>query len=73
LSRGKQVDNAMSDVAIRVENLSKQYRIGTPQARYETMCAMMRAIAVKGKERVQQHLTWDTVAERVMDGYHRVR
>jgi lipopolysaccharide transport system ATP-binding protein len=27
----------MSDVAIRVENLSKQYRIGGPQARYKTI------------------------------------
>jgi len=26
----------MSDIAIRVENLSKQYRIGGPQARYKT-------------------------------------
>jgi lipopolysaccharide transport system ATP-binding protein len=27
----------MSDIAIRVENLSKQYRIGGPQARYKTL------------------------------------
>jgi hypothetical protein len=27
----------MTDVAIRVENLSKQYRIGGPQARYKTI------------------------------------
>ena len=27
----------MSDVAIRVENLSKQYRIGGPQAHYKTI------------------------------------
>jgi len=27
----------MSDIAIRVENLSKQYRIGGPQARYNTL------------------------------------
>ena len=27
----------MSDIAIRVENLSKQYRIGGPQARYKTI------------------------------------
>ena len=27
----------MSDIAIRVENLSKQYRIGGPQARYRTL------------------------------------
>jgi hypothetical protein len=26
----------MSDIAIRVENLSKLYRIGAPQARYRT-------------------------------------
>ena len=28
---------AMTDIAIRVENLSKQYRIGGPQARYKTI------------------------------------
>jgi len=27
----------MSDIAIRVENLSKRYRIGGPQARYKTI------------------------------------
>ena len=27
----------MSDIAIRVESLSKQYRIGGPQARYKTL------------------------------------
>jgi len=27
----------VNDVAIRVENLSKQYRIGGPQARYKTI------------------------------------
>jgi len=27
----------MSDIAIRAENLSKQYRIGGPQARYKTI------------------------------------
>jgi len=27
----------MNDIVIRVENLSKQYRIGGPQARYETI------------------------------------
>ena len=27
----------MTDIAIRVENLSKQYRIGGPQARYKTI------------------------------------
>jgi len=27
----------MSDIAIRVENLSKQYHIGGPQARYKTI------------------------------------
>ena len=27
----------MSDIAVRVENLSKQYRIGGPQARYKTI------------------------------------
>jgi hypothetical protein len=26
----------MNDIAFRVENLSKQYRIGGPQARYKT-------------------------------------
>jgi ABC-type polysaccharide/polyol phosphate transport system ATPase subunit len=27
----------MTDIAIRVENLSKRYRIGGPQARYKTL------------------------------------
>ena len=27
----------MTDIAIRVENLSKQYRIGGPEARYKTL------------------------------------
>jgi len=27
----------MTDIAIRVENLSKQYRIGGPQAGYKTI------------------------------------
>jgi hypothetical protein len=27
----------MTDIAIRVENLSKQYRIGGPQASYKTL------------------------------------
>ncbi|MBM4464974.1 MAG: hypothetical protein FJ014_05325 [Chloroflexi bacterium] len=27
----------MDNIAIRVENLSKQYRIGGPQARYKTI------------------------------------
>ena len=27
----------MTDIAIRVKNLSKQYRIGGPQARYKTI------------------------------------
>jgi len=27
----------MTDIAVRVENLSKQYRIGGPQARYKTI------------------------------------
>ncbi len=27
----------MTDIAIRVEDLSKQYRIGGPQARYKTI------------------------------------
>jgi len=30
----------MSDTAIRVENLSKQYRIGGPQAGYKTIRAL---------------------------------
>jgi len=30
----------MSDIAICVENLSKQYRIGGPQARYKTIRAL---------------------------------
>jgi lipopolysaccharide transport system ATP-binding protein len=35
----------MSDVAIRVENLSKQYRIGGPQAQYRTLRESMAAAA----------------------------
>jgi hypothetical protein len=27
----------MTDIAVRVESLSKQYRIGGPQARYKTI------------------------------------
>jgi hypothetical protein len=27
----------MNDIAIRVENLSKPYKIGTPQERYKTL------------------------------------
>ncbi|MGB9300175.1 MAG: hypothetical protein WCD51_06230 [Anaerolineae bacterium] len=68
MSRGKQVDNAMSDVAIRVENLSKQYRIGTAQARYETM----KVMGACGKARVEKRFTWDKVAQRVTEGHHKV-
>jgi hypothetical protein len=36
----------MTDIAIRVENLSKQYHIGGPQARYKTI----RESLMKGEE-----------------------
>ena len=62
----------MSDVAIRVENLSTLYRIGGPQARWETIRETMKAMDAKGKARVEKHFTWDGVAERVIEGYHKV-
>ena len=42
----------MSDIAIRVENLSKQYRIGGPQARYKTIRALWNRPAL-------QSLSWN--------------
>jgi len=36
----------MTDIAIRVENLSKQYRIGGPQARYKTIRESLTEAAV---------------------------
>ncbi len=60
----------MSDVAIRVENLSTLYRIGGPQARYRTIRETMKAMGAKGKARVEKHFTWEKVAERVIEGYH---
>jgi len=62
----------VSDTAIRVENLSKRYRIGGPQARYRTIRETMKAMDAKGKARVEKHFTWDKVAERVIEGYHTV-
>ncbi len=32
----------------------------------------MNTMGAAGAERVSQHFTWDKVAQRVMDGYHRV-
>ena len=34
----------MSDIAIRVESLSKQYRIGGPQARYKTIRELLTKV-----------------------------
>ncbi|GAG24386.1 unnamed protein product [marine sediment metagenome] len=42
----------MDDIAIRVENLSKQYRIGGPQARY-------KAIRVLWNRPPLQSLSWN--------------
>jgi glycosyltransferase involved in cell wall biosynthesis len=32
----------------------------------------MKAMGTAGVERVRERFTWDKVAQRVMDGYHRV-
>jgi lipopolysaccharide transport system ATP-binding protein len=44
----------MSDVAIRVENLSKQYRIGGPQARYQTLRDTVMDVAVAPIQRLRR-------------------
>jgi lipopolysaccharide transport system ATP-binding protein len=44
----------MSDIAIRVENLSKQYRIGGPQARYKTIRETMTDMAVAPVRRLRR-------------------
>jgi lipopolysaccharide transport system ATP-binding protein len=44
----------MSDIAIRVENLSKQYRIGAPQARYKTLRDTMMDVAAAPIERLRR-------------------
>lgn len=62
----------VSDTAIRVENLSKRYRIGGPLAQYGTIRETMKAMGAQGKARVENHFTWDEVAERVIEGYHKV-
>lgn len=32
----------------------------------------MKAMGVKGRERVEKYFTWDNVAERVLGGYHKI-
>lgn len=44
----------MSDVAIRVENLSKRYRIGGPQARYKTIRDSITDLAVAPLHRLRR-------------------
>jgi len=44
----------VSDVAIRVENLSKLYRIGGPQARYKTLRDTMASLAVAPIQRLRR-------------------
>ena len=45
----------MTDIAIRVENLSKQYRIGGPQARYKTIReSLTEAVQNRDKEMGRQ-------------------
>ncbi len=45
----------MSDIAIRVENLSKQYRIGGPQARYKTIReSLTEAVQNRDRETLRQ-------------------
>jgi lipopolysaccharide transport system ATP-binding protein len=43
----------MSDIAIRVENLSKRYRIGGPQARYKTIREAMMDLAASPLRRLR--------------------
>ncbi len=44
----------LTDVAIRVENLSKQYRIGGPQARYKTIRETMMDMAMAPAHRLRR-------------------
>jgi hypothetical protein len=45
----------MDNIAIRVENLSKQYRIGGPQARYKTIReSLTEAVQNRDKETGKQ-------------------
>ena len=34
--------------------------------------AKMKAMGAQGREKVEKHFTWDKVAERVVEGYHKV-
>lgn len=47
----------MSKTAIRVENLGKQYNIGAPQIKYQTLRDKM-ADAVKRREKAADHYIW---------------
>jgi len=44
----------MTDVAVRVENLSKLYRIGGPQARYKTLRESLVDMAVPPAHRLRR-------------------
>ena len=44
----------MTDVAVRVENLSKRYRIGGPQARYKTMRESLMDMAAAPARRLRR-------------------
>ena len=47
----------MNDIAIRVENLSKQYRIGGPQAHYKTIReSLTEAVQVPFRRLQRDHL-----------------
>jgi lipopolysaccharide transport system ATP-binding protein len=43
----------MSDIAIRVDNLSKRYRIGGPQARYKTLRESLVGAVTRPLERLR--------------------
>lgn len=53
----------MSDIAIRVENLSKQYRIGTGRVPYKTICESLTSALTAPFRRlkVADHKTTDTM------------
>jgi lipopolysaccharide transport system ATP-binding protein len=55
----------MSDIAVRVENLSKQYRIGGPQARYKTMRESLVDVAAAPVRRLR-HLGRPTPPEETI-------
>ena len=54
----------MSDIAIRVENLNKQYRIGGPQARYPLIVSSKLT-----EEELKESLV---IAERIIEKIRRL-